>query len=132
MLLVELRPAVAANVQNRAVIHVETLRKAYAGIIPDHALGAITVPERARRGVNALAVAGSDETIVVATASNGACWTCGIVDHSACLRCRFRENSIASTSGLIFKYGGRQRAHDQHGSVSSYSRYGVSKPVGCA
>ena len=62
---IEVRPARAADVDNMAVVHIAASRQVYAGIIPEHALGAITVAERARRWAESLATAGSDETILV-------------------------------------------------------------------
>src|SRR5215471_10867623 len=65
MASIEVRPARAADVDNMAVVHIAASRQAYAGIIPAHALDAITVAERARRWTASLARAGPNEAILV-------------------------------------------------------------------
>ncbi len=59
------RPAVVADVEQMARLHIAASLQAYAGVIPEHALGAITVAERARRWKETIATARSDEAILV-------------------------------------------------------------------
>lgn len=61
----ELRPAVAGDVEQMATLHVSASRQAYAGLMPEQVLRAITTAERARRWAQALATIGLDEAIIV-------------------------------------------------------------------
>src|SRR5262249_19015332 len=65
MSMLELRPAVAGDVEQMAVLHVAASRRAYAGLIPERALHAMTPAERARRWAESLATIELDETIIV-------------------------------------------------------------------
>jgi ribosomal protein S18 acetylase RimI-like enzyme len=65
----QISPAVAADVEEMAAVHVAASQQAYAGIIPESALRAISVAERARRWAKALARVRPDEAILVGTES---------------------------------------------------------------
>jgi ribosomal protein S18 acetylase RimI-like enzyme len=65
----EVRDAVAADVQQMAAVHVAASRRAYAGLIPDRALDAMTPAERARRWAESVAAGEPDQAILVAQSS---------------------------------------------------------------
>ncbi|MBV9528090.1 GNAT family N-acetyltransferase [Sphingomonas sp.] len=65
------RRAVIGDVEQMARLHIAASRRAYAGLIPDRALDAIGVDERARRWAQSLATAGPNETILVGASKGG-------------------------------------------------------------
>jgi len=71
MLLPKVRPAIAADAKQMSALHVAASRQAYAGLVPDRALDAITPTERSRRWAESLAAARPDDGIFVSEANAG-------------------------------------------------------------
>jgi ribosomal protein S18 acetylase RimI-like enzyme len=65
MSMLELRPAIVGDVEQMAALHIAASHQAYAGLISEQALRAITPAERTRRWAESLATLGSDEAIIV-------------------------------------------------------------------
>lgn len=87
--VVLLRAAAPADAAALGVLHVETWRAAYAGMLPDNYLSGLSVPERQRFWARTLQAPPGRETVLVAETGRS-----GVVGFGSCGR-RRRGGSVA-------------------------------------